>query len=135
MPTFMASRHDDRAPADGAVAPPTRFERLRRNRRALFVVAVVLLLGQMALAMVTAAVQQAPTIDEPVYVGTATVYVQQHDLRYNPEHPPLGKLVIGSGLLFAHPHLDPAFEGDQTELGRRVLYESGNDPWRVMFWA
>ncbi|MFF3611792.1 ArnT family glycosyltransferase [Streptomyces sp. NPDC002580] len=131
----MASRHDDRAPADGAVAPPTRFERLRRNRRALFVVAVVLLLGQMALAMVTAAVQQTPTIDEPVYVGTATVYVQQHDLRYNPEHPPLGKLVIGSGLLFARPHLDPAFEGDQTELGRRVLYESGNDPWRVMFWA
>jgi 4-amino-4-deoxy-L-arabinose transferase-like glycosyltransferase len=135
MPTFMASRHDDRAPANGAVVPPRRFERLRRNRRALFVVAVVLLLAQMALGMVTAAVEQTPTIDEPVYVGTATVYVQQHDLRYNPEHPPLGKLIIGSGLLFAHPHLDPAFEGDQTELGRRVLYESGNDPWRVMFWA
>ncbi|WRZ45021.1 phospholipid carrier-dependent glycosyltransferase [Streptomyces sp. NBC_00151] len=89
----------------------------------------------MAVAMVSTAVEQTPTIDEPVYVGTATVYVQQHDLRYNPEHPPLGKLIIGTGLLFAHPHLDPAFKGDQTELGRHVLYESGNDPWRVMLWA
>ncbi|MFB7243585.1 phospholipid carrier-dependent glycosyltransferase [Streptomyces populi] len=89
----------------------------------------------MAVAMVSTAVEQTPTIDEPVYVGTATVYLQQHDLRYNPEHPPLGKLVIAAGLLFAHPHLDPAFEGDQTELGRHVLYESGDDPWRVMLWA
>ncbi|WP_406375599.1 ArnT family glycosyltransferase [Streptomyces sp. NBC_00647] len=131
----MASRHDDRVPVNSEGAPPRRFERLRRHRRALFVVAVVLLLAQMAFAMVTTAVEQTPTIDEPVYVGTAAVYVQQHDLRYNPEHPPLGKLIIGSGLLFERPHLDPAFQGDQTELGRHLLYESGNDPWRVMLWA
>ncbi|MFC9842431.1 ArnT family glycosyltransferase [Streptomyces sp. NPDC060223] len=89
----------------------------------------------MAAAMVTTALRQTPTIDEPVYVGTAVVYVQQHDLRYNPEHPPLGKLIIGSGLVFAHPHLDAGFTGDQTALGKRVLYESGNDPWRLMLWA
>ncbi|MFI0960198.1 ArnT family glycosyltransferase [Streptomyces sp. NPDC021080] len=135
MPTFLASRHDERVPVNSAVAPRTLLGRLRRHRRAVFVVAVALLLVQMAVAMVTTAVEQTPTIDEPVYVGTATVYVQQHDLRYNPEHPPLGKLIIGAGLLFAHPHLDPAFQGDQTELGRHVLYESGNDPWRVMLWA
>ncbi|WP_443048849.1 ArnT family glycosyltransferase [Streptomyces sp. NBC_00328] len=135
MPTSLASRHDERVPVNGAVAPRALLGRLRRHRRAAFVVAVALLLVQMAVAMVTTAVEQTPTIDEPVYVGTATVYVQQHDLRYNPEHPPLGKLIIGTGLLFAHPHLDPAFKGDQTELGRHVLYESGNDPWRVMLWA
>ncbi|MET8131702.1 phospholipid carrier-dependent glycosyltransferase [Streptomyces sp. NPDC005251] len=131
----MASRVDDRVLVNSAVAPPRFFERLRRHKRAAFLVAVVLLLVQMAVAMVSTAVEQTPTIDEPVYVGAATVYVQQHDLRYNPEHPPLGKLIIGSGLLFAHPHLDPAFKGDQTELGRHLLYESGNDPWRVMLWA
>jgi hypothetical protein len=135
MPTFMASRHDDRVPVNSAVAAPGLFERLRRHKRAVFVVAVFLLLVQMAVAMVSTAVEQTPTIDEPVYVGTATVYVQQHDLTYNPEHPPLGKLIIGTGLLFAHPHLDPGFKGDQTELGRHLLYESGNDPWRVMLWA
>lgn len=132
----MASRHDDRVPVGGDAMPSTgRREGLRRHRRALFAVAVILLLAQMTVAMVTTAVEQTPTIDEPVYAGTAVVYVQQHSLRYNPEHPPLGKLIIGAGMLFARPHLDPAFRGDQTELGRHLLYESGNDPWRVMLWA
>ncbi|MFD3924626.1 ArnT family glycosyltransferase [Streptomyces sp. NPDC058614] len=112
--------------------PPRRFP---VPRRWLFVLAAVALLAQMAFAMVTTAVRQTPTIDEPVYVGTAVVYVQQHSLRYNPEHPPLGKLIIGSGLVFAHPHLDADFKGDQTALGKRLLYESGNDPWRLMLWA
>ncbi|WP_210635174.1 ArnT family glycosyltransferase [Streptomyces sp. GESEQ-13] len=98
-------------------------------------VLVVLLLGQMAVAMVTAALRQTPTIDEPVYVGTAAVYLNEHSLRFNPEHPPLGKLVIAAGVAVAGPHLESGVDGDQTALGRRLLYESGNDPWRVMFWA
>ena len=114
---------------------PGRFAGLRRHRRLLFALAVVALLAQMAVAMVTTAVEQTPTIDEPVYVGTAVVYAQQHSLRYNPEHPPLGKLVIAAGLAFAHPHLDPRFTGDQSALGRHLLYESGNDPGRLMLWA
>ncbi|WP_235978142.1 MULTISPECIES: phospholipid carrier-dependent glycosyltransferase [Streptomyces] len=86
----------------------------------------------MAVAMVTAAVRQTPTIDEPVYVATAVVQTQQHSLRYNPEHPPLGKLLIAAGTVFAEPRLDPGFDGDQTELGRELLYGSGNDPERLM---
>ncbi|MER7740389.1 phospholipid carrier-dependent glycosyltransferase [Streptomyces sp. NPDC096538] len=89
----------------------------------------------MAVAMVTAAVRQTPTIDEPVYVGTAAVHLDEHSLRFNAEHPPLGKLVIAAGVAVADPRLEPGFDGDQTELGRRLLYESGNDPWRMMFWA
>ncbi|XVQ08151.1 ArnT family glycosyltransferase [Spirillospora sp. CA-255316] len=111
---------------------PSRWEALRRHRRLLTALAVVALLAQMAAAMVTTAVEQSPTIDEPVYAGTAVVYTQQHSLRYNPEHPPLGKLVIGAGLAFADPRLDPAFTGTQEALGRRLLYESGNDPQRLL---
>ncbi|MFG2810765.1 ArnT family glycosyltransferase [Streptomyces massasporeus] len=96
---------------------------------------VAALLAQMAFAMVTTAVRQTPTIDEPVYVGAAAEYVHEHRLRHNPEHPPLGKLVIGAGVALADPHLDPAFAGDQGQLGRHLLYESGNDPWRLMLWA
>ena len=105
------------------------------GRRWPFALAVVALLAQMAVAMVTTAVQQTPTIDEPVYVGTAVVYLQQHSLRYNPEHPPLGKLVIGAGAAVAGPRLDPAVDGSQSAVGQRLLYESGNDPWRLMLLA
>jgi hypothetical protein len=115
--------------------PPGRFDALRRHRRWLYGLVVVALLAGMATAMVTTAVQQTPTIDEPVYAGTAVVYLQQHDLRYNPEHPPLGKLIIGAGLAFGQPRLDPTFTGDQSALGQRLLYGSGNDPWRLMLLA
>lgn len=131
----MASRQGERLPTSTA-RPSGRCEGLRRHRRWLLGLAVVALLAQMAVAMVTAAVQQTPTIDEPVYVGTAETYVREHSLRFNPEHPPLGKLIIATGLVFAHPHLDDAhFAGDQSALGRRLLYESGNDPGQVMLWA
>ena len=109
-------------PVTGPVTGKTRrgAETFRRRRRwgfapgrvrwrsAGYALAVVALLAEMAVAMVTTAVEQTPTIDEPVYVGTAVVYLQQHSLRYNPEHPPLGKLIIAAGLVFADARLDPA---------------------------
>ncbi|MGW4517068.1 ArnT family glycosyltransferase [Streptomyces sp. NPDC004393] len=136
----LLAADDGPAAASGAVPAGGRRggshrERLRRHRRPLLALLVVALLAQMAVAMVTTAVRQTPTIDEPVYVGTAVVYVREHSLRFNPEHPPLGKLIVAAGTVFAHPHLKPGFHGDQGQLGRRLLYESGNDPWRVMFWA
>ncbi|KUM97139.1 glycosyltransferase [Streptomyces cellostaticus] len=108
---------------------------LRRRRRWPVPLLVALLLAQMAAAMVTTAVQQTPTIDEPVYVATATDYLHEHRLRYNPEHPPLGKLLIAAGVAVAGPHYDPSSTGTQGEVGRHLLYESGNDPWRLMLWA
>jgi hypothetical protein len=104
-------------------------------RRLSFLLVVAALLGGMAFAMVTEAVQQSPTIDEPVYVGSAVVYEQQHSLRYNPEHPPLGKLAMASGLAFLSPTLDPSYNQNQTLLGRHLLYESGNNPYRLMLAA
>ncbi|MEU6196309.1 phospholipid carrier-dependent glycosyltransferase [Streptomyces sp. NPDC047061] len=108
---------------------------LRARRRWLVPVLAVLLLAQMAAAMVTTAVQQTPTIDEPVYVATATDYLHEHRLRYNTEHPPLGKLLIMAGIAVADPHYDPSYKGDQGQVGQHLLYASGNDPWRVMLWA
>ncbi|MGW5431428.1 ArnT family glycosyltransferase [Streptomyces sp. NPDC004059] len=127
-----------RAAAEGArrPAPGHRpYAWLRRHRRWLVPLLAALLLAQMAAAMVTTAVQQTPTIDEPVYVATATDYLHEHRLRYNPEHPPLGKLLIAAGVAVADPHYDPSYIGTQGDVGRHLLYESGNDPWRVMLWA
>ncbi|MGV9423113.1 ArnT family glycosyltransferase [Streptomyces sp. NPDC003656] len=119
----------------GAVLSPARFRLSPGTRRPLLVVLVALLLGQMAVAMVTTAVQQSPTIDEPVYVATATDYLREHRLRYNPEHPPLGKLLIAAGVAVADPRYDPSTPGTQGDVGRHLLYESGNDPGRLMLWA
>ncbi|MFI6355089.1 phospholipid carrier-dependent glycosyltransferase [Streptomyces sp. NPDC050743] len=127
-----------RAAAEGARRPASGhrpYAWLRRHRRWLVPLLAALLLAQMAAAMVTTAVQQTPTIDEPVYVATATDYLHEHRLRYNPEHPPLGKLLIATGVAVADPHYDPSFTGTQGDVGRHLLYESSNDPWRVMLWA
>ncbi|WP_250005987.1 glycosyltransferase family 39 protein [Actinoplanes sp. M2I2] len=105
------------------------------RRRLLYPLAVALLLGQMAFAMVTTAVQQSPTIDEPVYVAAAEVYRQQHSLALNPEHPPLAKLAMAAGLAFTSPRLDEPAGADQTTLGRQLLYESGNNPSELMLAA
>ncbi len=126
--------------ADASDAPPAQRRRFAPpsaspRRRWLVPLLVVVLLGQMAVAMVTTAVQQTPTIDEPVYVGAAAEYLYEHRLVHNPEHPPLGKLVIGAGVVLSDPQVDRAFTGDQGRLGRHLLYESGNDPWRLMLFA
>ncbi|WP_433722340.1 glycosyltransferase family 39 protein [Actinoplanes sp. CA-051413] len=95
----------------------------------------LVMLGQMAFAMVTAARQQSPIVDEPVYVASSIVYLQQRSLEYNFEHPPLAKLVMATGLVFADARIDSAFEGDQWGLGRNVLYQQGNDAQRLLFLA
>ncbi|WP_084262491.1 ArnT family glycosyltransferase [Actinomadura formosensis] len=116
-------------------APGDRFGRLRRHRRALVVVIVVALLGEMAFAMVSTAVRQSPTTDEPVYVVTGVVYLREHDLRHNPEHPPFSKLLIGAGAALTRPHLDAGFTGSDQRAGQRFLYGSHNDAQRIMLAA
>ncbi|MBX7548597.1 phospholipid carrier-dependent glycosyltransferase [Streptomyces sp. NPDC004232] len=122
-------------PAAPAAAPARPYAGLHRHRRWLVPLVALLLLAQMAAVMVTTAVQQSPTIDEPVYVATATDYLHEHRIRYNPEHPPLGKLLIEAGVAVADPRYDASYPGTQGDVGRHLLYESGNDPGRLMLWA
>ncbi|MGW5747046.1 ArnT family glycosyltransferase [Amycolatopsis sp. NPDC003861] len=125
---IIAAIREDVPPRAGARPPGRRW-------RWLLPLAVFALLAEMAIAMVTTAVEQTPTIDEPVYVGAAVFSLEHDSLRYNPEHPPLGKLVIATGLAFADVHVDAGFAGDQTRLGRYVLYESGHDAGRLLLLA
>jgi hypothetical protein len=103
--------------------------------RLIFPLVVVALLAEMAFAMVVTAVQQSPTIDEPVYVGSATVYLERHSVAYNPEHPPLGKQIMELGLAFVHPAMPAVLPAKQTTLGGDLLYRWGNDPGQVMLAA
>jgi 4-amino-4-deoxy-L-arabinose transferase-like glycosyltransferase len=101
----------------------------------LLPVVAAALLAQLAYAMLTAAAAQSPTIDEPVYVGTAAVYLRDHSLRYNPEHPPLGKLLIAVGVAAADPRLASTEARTQGQLGENLLYRSGNDAQRLLLFA
>ncbi|MEU5995592.1 glycosyltransferase family 39 protein [Spirillospora sp. NPDC047418] len=112
-----------------------RFRALLRNRRWPLAAVVAALLAQMAFAMLTTAVAQSPTIDEPVYIGTGVTYLRDHDLRYNPEHPPLGKILIGAGAVLGGARLDASFAGTQLDVGPHLLYASGNDAQRVLLAA
>lgn len=108
----------------------------RSHRRLVLALAIVVMLGQMAVAALTAARDQSPVVDEPVYVGAAVAYVQLGDLQVNPEHPPLAKLVSAIGLWFTDAHIEPNDPRDsQWRLGDQVLYANGSDANRILGFA
>jgi 4-amino-4-deoxy-L-arabinose transferase-like glycosyltransferase len=45
----------------------------------------------------------SPTYDEPIYLSAGVTALTQHDLRLNPEHPPLAKVIAALPVLLAHP--------------------------------
>jgi hypothetical protein len=69
-------RQATRPAGGGGLAGGGRLDGLRRHRGWAFALVVVALLTQMAVAMVTAARQQSPTTDEPVYIGAAVIYLE-----------------------------------------------------------
>ena len=74
--------------------------------------------------------QESTTMDEKAHIPAAYTYVQYLDMRLNPEHPPLLKVLAGTPLLF----LDVTFPRESTEwkegineqwtLGDRFLHEN-----------
>jgi 4-amino-4-deoxy-L-arabinose transferase-like glycosyltransferase len=61
--------------------------------------AVVLYLG----SGLWQAAHDAPTVDETVDLSSGVATLVRHDLRMNPEHPPLPKVLSALPALFAHP--------------------------------
>lgn len=113
-------------------------DRSSATRNVCAAILASVLLTQMAAAMLLSASGDAPTIDEPAHLAAGTAYVFRHDLRLNPEHPPLVKVLAALPLRLAGINLPtPAqlrSEGQYT-LGRRILYGMGNDPGHVMWLA
>ena len=115
-------------------------------QRTVFSAAAVLLLGLMAVLAGGAAWRESITFDEVSHIAAGLSYVQKADLRLNPEHPPLPKILAAIPLAIRGTKADysspawtqsaeffPAFLG-QWAFGEWVLTR-WNDPAGTLAWA
>jgi len=78
--------------------------------------------------------------DETAHIVAGYNYVRHLDYRFNPEHPPLIKMLAGIPLLFQNLNFDTSkgyWNGlnEQWWAGNEFLYKSGNDADKIIFWA
>lgn len=107
---------------------------------------VVFSLGFMLVVSLLNAWNDSAIFDETAHIGAAYSYVTQHEIRLNPEHPPLIKDLAGLPLLLLNLNFDtnqPFWAGTlpgkwdegQWAAGRYLLYQAGNNPDKIIFWA
>ena len=108
--------------------------------------AAILLLAFMALLSFGAVLRQSPTFDEVAHIGAGLSYVQELDLRMNPEHPPLAKALTGLALAVRGTKADyagPAWTNSKDfmfaflgewSFGHWVI-SRWNNPATVLSWA
>jgi len=115
---------------------------LEKNYRLI----VAFALGFMFIVSVLNAKNDSAIFDETAHIGAAYSYVTQHEIRLNPEHPPLIKDLAGLPLLLLNLNFDtnqPFWTGTlpgkwdegQWAAGRYLLYQAGNNPDKIIFWA
>jgi len=81
------------------------------------------------------------TMDELAHIPAGYSYLTQRNFRINPEHPPLIKDLAALPLLFLNinfPKDSSAWIGgvnEQWSFGWEFLYNSGNNPDQILFWA
>ena len=105
-----------------------------------------LLLALMAALAGGAALRESVTVDEVSHIGAGVSYLQKLDLRMNPEHPPLPKVLAALPLVLRgvradYNHISWTFSEKffQAFLGQWVfgewVLEKWNDPKTVLPWA
>jgi len=126
-------------------APASRFEPSRTNP-VLFKATAAALLVLMAVLAGGAAWRESVTIDELAHAGAGVSYLQRFDMRMNPEHPPLAKMIAAFPLVVRRVRADyssyewtaskemfPASLGEWA-FGEHVLMR-WNDPRSTLGWA
>jgi hypothetical protein len=117
-----------------------------KPRGILSALLAVLLLALMAVLAGRAALRESVTVDEVSHIGAGVSYLQKLDLRMNPEHPPLPKVLAAIPLVIRGVRADynhiswtfsekffPAYLG-QWVFGEWLL-EKWNDPKTILKWA
>ncbi|HEX3377350.1 MAG TPA: phospholipid carrier-dependent glycosyltransferase, partial [Candidatus Acidoferrales bacterium] len=107
------------------------------SRRILVVAGVLLLLAAMATQLALSARRQSQTFDEGAHIFSGYRYWKNFDYGFNPEHPPLVKLIAALPLLGLPLRTPPIPDADfkmlEFRTGRDFLY--GNDAIAILFRA
>lgn len=110
------------------MAPPVR--------RWLLVLAVLTLLALHAFLAVHSLWIKSTTFDEVTHLPAGLAQAATGEVRLNPQHPPLVKLLAGLAASTAEPRLPlegAAYrERREWDFGRQVLYEEGNDAMALL---
>jgi len=115
-----------------------------RVKNKITIISVFLLFLVFILALFSS-IGDSSTSDENPHIVAGYSYLKLRDMRLNPEHPPLLKDLAAFPLLFLNlnfPESDFAWQQPdgpywwhQFNLGGKFLYESGNDPDKILFFA
>lgn len=99
------------------------------------------LLGLMFVLAISSMWNDSAIMDESPHIVSGYSYLKYKDMRLNPEHPPLIKDLAGLPLQFMglnFPEDKSSWQNninDQWTLGTQFLYESGNNPDKIIFWG
>lgn len=109
-----------------------------RNRFSFPTVFLVLICLVSFSLMLWASLGDAAITDELAHIPAGYGYVHSLDYRLNPEHPPLVKALAMLPVLFLNPIFpagDSSWKTDingQWDMGKKFLYESGNDANQII---
>jgi 4-amino-4-deoxy-L-arabinose transferase-like glycosyltransferase len=101
---------------------------------------VILMMAAAGGFMFNAATGDSAIFDETAHIVAGYTYVRHLDYRFNPEHPPLVKMLSGLPLAFLDLNFSTEkgyWDGlnEQWWAGNEFLYKSGNDADQIIFWA
>ena len=108
-----------------------------------YVYFIVAILGVTTIISIINADRDTLIYDESAHIAAGYSYLTEHDMRLNPEHPPLLKNIAAIPLLFIKPNFDVTqsfwtkdnADDSQWNAGKSLLFESGNDPDQIVFWS
>lgn len=109
-------------------------------QRCHWFVALAMLLVMLGLGLGSMA-GDGPIYDEIAHIPAGYTNLHYGDYRFNPEHPPLIKVLAAIPLQFMDlqfPVNQPPWTGEdnaQWEAGWSFLYYLGNNPGHILFWA
>ena len=103
--------------------------------------AAAALLGGLAWQSLDGMRDLALTSDEVSHLPAGFAFLTTGEMRLNPQHPPLTKLLAAVPLLALGARMDSGDPGWQPEtldewgFGHRFLFENQDDPLRLIFWG